>query len=79
MNKIRNIKIKEPVLTVLFLGFISCLVGGIWLCMVSFKLYKIGIIGYYGRLSSGGGELAFCALLHIIIALILYIAEKKRS
>lgn len=79
MNKIRNIKIKEPVLTVLFLGFISCLVGGIWLCLIGFKIHKNGMIGYYGSLTSGLNELIYCALLHITIGIILYCAEKKCS
>ena len=73
---LKKIKLEISYLTVLFMGFISCLGGGVWLMIAKNIVDSRGIIGYGDYLTRGLEEITFCAILHIILAGIMMIREK---
>lgn len=73
MKLLKNVKIKLTPLNVLFMSAISTLASGFWLLLVRHTVNKKALIGYASYYSDAVKEIAFCALLHIAVAFILYI------
>ncbi len=78
MKLIKKIKIENASLLVLFFGMISTLGGAVWAMLLRYAIRTQGIIGASSYYDSCLSEIAFCALLHIAVGIILYIDERKR-
>lgn len=62
----------------LFLGFVSTLGGAIWTLIYTFRL-KATRLSYYDALGQGIEELAFSAMLHVLLAAAVFFDTKRRK
>ncbi len=76
--RFKPIHIAEPPLFFLFLGFVSTLGGAIWTLLYTFKL-KETRLSYFDAIGQGIEELAFSAILHILLAVAVYFDMRRRE
>lgn len=78
IKKIRNLKLNNAYLLVLFFGLASTVIGGIWVLMLD-RLAKNGnTFGMQSYPSAAMNEVIFSALLHIACGIILLLDERKK-
>ncbi len=78
IKKIRNLKLSNAYLLVLFFGLASTVMGSIWVMMLD-RLVKNGnTFGMQSYPSAAMNEVIFSALLHIACGIILLIDERKK-
>ena len=73
MRLLRKINFEITYLTVLFMGAVSTVGGGVWLLFI--RSTENG--GEF--LDAGLNELTFGAMMHLTVALIIALAQKKRD
>lgn len=73
MKLLRKLNFEITYLTVLFMGAVSTLGGGLWLLMVG----RTPLGAEF--LDAGLNELTFGAMMHLTVALIMALAQKKRD
>ena len=78
IKKIRNLKLRNTYLLVLFFGLVSTVMGGVWVIRLD-RFVKGGqTFGVQSYPSSALNEVVFSALLHIVCGIILLIDERKK-
>ena len=78
IKKIRNLKLKNVYLLVLFFGLVSTIAGGIWVIMLDHTVKNTNTFGMQSYPSAAFKEVAFSALLHIVCGIILFLDERKK-
>ena len=78
MNKIRNLKLRNTYLLVLFFGLASTFFGGIWVLMLDYAVKQGNAYGISTYPEEALREVVFSAILHIISGIILYLCEAKK-
>ena len=78
IKKIRNLKLRNTYLLVLFFGLVSTVMGGIWVIMLDRFVKKGDVFGVQSYPSAALNEVIFSALLHIICGIILLLDERKK-
>ena len=77
MKLLKNIKI--TFISVLFMGFVSTLCSSLWLLLIRQTVKNKSLIGFSGSFGAGLKEIIFCSVLHLVLALIVYINERTKS
>lgn len=78
IKKIRNLKLRNTYLLVLFFGLVSTVMGGIWVIMLD-RFAKRGVtFGVSSYPSAALNEVVFSALLHIACGIILLLDDRKK-
>lgn len=78
IKKIRNLKLRNTYLLVLFFGLVSTLAGGAWVLMLNRFAKEGNTFGVQSYPSAALNEVIFSALLHIICGIILLLDERKK-
>ncbi len=78
INKIRNLKLRNTYLLVLFFGLVSTAVGGIWVIMLDRFAKEGNAFGVQSYPSAALDEVVFSALLHIVAGIILLLDDRKK-
>ncbi len=78
LNKIKNIKLKNTYLLVLFFGLISTLAGAVWVIMLDYSVKNGNAFGISSYPSAALTEVVFSALLHIVAGIILLLDDRKK-
>lgn len=73
MKLLKKLNIKITYLTVLFMGAVSTAGGGVWLLLLR------GSERGFQYLDAGLEELTFGAMMHIVIAVIIALSQKKND
>ena len=78
IKKIKNLKLKNVYLWVLFFGLVSTLAGGAWVLMLDRFAESKNAFGVQSYPSEALNEVVFSALLHIVCGIILFLHERKK-
>ncbi len=78
IKKIRNLKLRNTYLLVLFFGLVSTVMGGIWVIMLDRFARNGNAFGVSSYPSAALNEVVFSALLHIVCGIILLIDDRKK-
>lgn len=78
IKKIRNLKLKNTYLLVLFFGLVSTVAGGAWVLILDRFVKNSDAFGVSSYPSAAFGEVVFSALLHIVCGIILLLDDRKK-
>jgi hypothetical protein len=78
LNKIRDLKLKNTYLLVLFFGLVSTVAGGAWVLMLDRFVGASDAFGISSYPSAAFTEVVFSALLHIALGIILLLDDRKK-
>ncbi len=78
IKKLRNLKLKNTYLLVLFFGLVSTLAGAVWVIMLDRFVGTTDAFGVRSYPSAALTEVVFSAILHIICGIILFLDERKK-
>ena len=78
IKKIRDLKLRNTYLLVLFFGLVSTAVGGIWVIMLDRFAKEGNAFGVQSYPSAALDEVVFSALLHIVCGIFLLLDERKK-
>ena len=78
IKKIRNLKLKNTYLLVLFFGLVSTLAGAVFVIMLDYTVKNGDAFGVSSYPSAAMREVVFSAILHIICGIILFLDERKK-
>ena len=78
MKKIRDLKLKNVYLLVLFFGLASTVAGAAWVLMLDRFVSSGKTFGVSSYPSAALKEVVFSALLHIVCGIILLLDDRKK-
>ncbi len=78
LKKIRNLKLKNTYLLVLFFGLVSTVAGGAWVLMLDRFVGTSDAFGVSSYPSAALTEVVFSAVLHIVAGIILLLDDRKK-
>lgn len=78
IKKIRDLKLRNTYLLVLFFGLVSTAVGGIWVIILDRFAKEGNAFGVQSYPSAALDEVVFSALLHIVCGIFLLLDERKK-